>query len=82
MSTKTDKRLISFLIDDDFINYIINPTDLSPEKWRNYFENHPDQISIANEARHILLGELEFFKLPANEVHEMETSILDKCGLL
>lgn len=82
MATKTDNRLTSILVCDDFINYIMNPTDSLTEKWEDYLKAHPDQIPIVNEARHILLGELEVHSLPVFEKKELEVSIFEKCGLI
>jgi hypothetical protein len=49
--------------------------------WDDFFYLHPDLISVADEAKMILLGEMDFKEMTTNEIHEMEMSIFEKCGL-
>ena len=81
MSAETDKRVIGILVNDDFINYVLNPTISLNEMWENYFRMHPEQIPMANQARLILLGRLNKKTLPFNEMIEMKSRIFEKCGL-
>lgn len=81
MSAETDKRVIGILVNDDFINYVLNPTISMNEKWDDFFRMHPEQIPIANQARLILLGRLNKKTLPFNEMIEMKSRIFEKCGL-
>jgi len=81
VSSTTDINVISLLVNDDFINYVINPNLILNEMWDDFFGLHPDLISVANQAKMILLGELDFKELPAVEVHELELCIFEKCGL-
>jgi len=81
VSANTDKRVISILVNDDFINYVLSPTDSLIETWDNYFRMNPEQIPIAYEARQILLGKLNNKSLPYNESIELKTRIFEKCGL-
>lgn len=78
----TDKLLNAILVDDDFIHYVLNPTEQLTQKWNNYFETHPDQLPIANEAIKILTGEKQNHQLSTLEMKEMEMEILEKCGLM
>lgn len=82
MDTITDKRVINILANAEFIDYILEPNSSLNEKWENYFQNNPDQIPIANQARIILLKALEEQHLTDKEIKEMEISILEKCGLM
>jgi hypothetical protein len=78
----TDKLLYAILVDDDFIHYVFNPTEQLTQKWNNYFETHPDQLPIANEAIKILTSEEQNHQLSTLEMKEMEMEILGKCGLV
>ena len=82
MNIQTDKRVIDILVDEDFINYVINPTASLIEKWTNYFKKNPDYAQAANQARKILLGESEFITLSDFETKELEIEIFEKCGLI
>ena len=81
MSSTTDKRVLSILVNDDFINYILNPNLILTEMWEDYFSTHPEDIPLADEAKKMLLGELNSTELSADEVSILETRILEKCGL-
>lgn len=81
MSSTTDKRVLSILVNDDFINYVLNPNLILTEMWEDYFSTHPEDIPLADEAKKILLGELEPTELSADEASNLETNILVKCGL-
>jgi len=81
VSAVTDKRVISILVNDEFINYVMNPTISLIEKWEDLFRMHPEQIPIANEARLILLSRLNKKTLPHHEVLELKARIFEKCGI-
>ncbi|MDD4968819.1 MAG: hypothetical protein PHT07_05275 [Paludibacter sp.] len=81
MNSTTDKRLISFLVNDDFINYVLNPNLILKELWEDYSNAHPEDISLLDEARRILLGETMLIELPTNDTIDLEKSIFEKCGL-
>jgi hypothetical protein len=81
VSANTDKHVKSILVNDDFINYVINPTNLLTEMWEDFFRIHPDQISIANEASRILLGKNNDKLFPDHEVKELKSRIFEKCGI-
>lgn len=82
MNIHTDNKVIDILVDEDFINYVINPTSSLTERWTNYFKKNPDYIQAANQARKILLGESEFITLSDFEAKELEIEIFEKCGLI
>jgi hypothetical protein len=81
VSSTTDKRVLSILVNDDFINYVLNPNLILIEMWEDYFSTHPEDIPLADEAKKMLLGELNPTELSADEASNLETSILEKCGL-
>ena len=82
VSIQTDKRVLDILVDEDFIHYVINPTDSLTEQWNNYFKNNPDYVQAANQARKILLCEGDLVTLSDFEAKELEIEIFDKCGLI
>jgi len=77
----TDKRIVSILVNDDFINYVLNPNLILKERWENHFTTHPDDLPLVNKARQILLGEYESTELSQDAALAMEHLIFDKCGL-
>jgi len=81
VSSTTDKRVLSILVNDDFINYVLNPNLILTEMWEDYFSTHPEDIPLAGEAKKILLGELNPTELSADEACDLEARILNKCGL-
>ena len=81
MSPSTDINVISLLVNDDFINYAINPTLILKEMWDDFFGTHPDLLPIANEAKEILFCELDFQSLSPTEIKDLEKNIFEKCGL-
>jgi hypothetical protein len=81
VSSNKDINLISLLVNDDFINYVINPNLILVEMWDDFFVLHPDLIPIADEAKMILLGEVDCQELPTKEAQALEISIFEKCGL-
>ena len=81
MSSTTDKSVINLLVNDDFINYVINPNLILVEMWEDFFDAHPDMISVAEEAKAILLGQIISDPIPLQLQQELETTILQKCGL-
>ena len=82
MIESKDKYVQDILINEDFINYVFNPTHLLIERWDVFFKTHPDKIPIANEARLILLGRQNKMILPVNESLELKARIFEKCGLI
>ncbi len=81
VNANTDKQLYDILIDDDFINYVLNPTQQLISKWENYFERYPEKLAIANQAKKILTGEEQCHHLTEFEVKEMEFGIFERCRL-
>ncbi|HET7733936.1 MAG TPA: hypothetical protein VFK73_08875 [Paludibacter sp.] len=80
MSSTIDINVISLLVNDDFINYVVNPNLILKEMWEDFFSAHPDLIPVAEEAKAILLGESGYFEMPAGEARELEVRISEKCG--
>lgn len=56
MNSNSENNLYSFLLNDDFINYVVNPSLVLDEMWDEYFQEHPDMIATADNAKDILLG--------------------------
>lgn len=81
MSSTKDINVISLLVNDDFINYVVNPNLILNEMWDDFFCVHPDLIPIAEEAKSILLGEFGVIEMPAEETRELEARIFERCGL-
>jgi len=69
------------LVNEDFINYVLNPNLTLQEKWEDYFKSHIEIIPYIDEATRILLGESDQENLSSNDALELEKSIFDKCGL-
>ncbi len=81
MNSTTNKRLLSFLVNDDFINYVLNPNLILKELWENYSISHPEDIPLLDEARRVLLGQTMLIELPMNDSINLEKDILKRCGL-
>jgi hypothetical protein len=81
VNSTTDKRLLSFLVNDDFINYVLNPNLILKELWEDYSSTHPEDIPLLNQAKQILLGELQLKELAKEDSIDLEFSIFEKCGL-
>lgn len=56
MNSNSENNLYSFLLNDDFINYVVNPSLVLDEMWDEYFQEHSDMIATADNAKDILLG--------------------------
>jgi len=78
VSSTTDKRVINLLVNDDFINYVINPNLILGDE---FFDAHPAMIPVAEEAKAILRGQIIADPIPPQAQQELEASILKKCGL-
>jgi len=65
----TPKPILDFLLDDNFIRYIFDPTPESEQLWQNYFSLHPEKKSYALEAGSIILGQKDFVHIP-DEIFE------------
>jgi len=81
VNSTTDKRLLSFLVNDDFINYVLNPNLILKEMWEDFISMHPEDITVFNEAKQILLGESNLEELTPKEVSNLECHIFKKCGI-
>jgi len=81
VNSTTNKRLHSFLVNDDFINYVLNSNLILKEMWEDYMSTHPEDIAVLNEATNILLGVNEAMELTTNEASDLEYNILKKCGI-
>jgi hypothetical protein len=82
VNSTTDKRLLSFLVNDDFINYVLNPNLILKELWEDYSSTHPEDIPLLNQAKQILLGELQLKGLAKEDSYNLECNIFEKCGLV
>ena len=69
-------KVKDFLIDDDFINYILAPDKVLEAKWNDYFDKYPADRLAAEEAKMVLLGEGEFQCITDNEADELKERVL------
>jgi hypothetical protein len=81
VNSTTNKRLQSLLVNDNFINYVLNPNLILKEMWEDYISTHPEDVPVLNEAKDILLGMNKAMELTPEEVSELESNIIEKCGL-
>jgi hypothetical protein len=81
VSSTKDINVISLLVNDDFINYVVSPNLILNEMWDDFFCMHPDLVPVAEEAKSILLGEFASAAMPVEEARELELQIFEKCGL-
>jgi len=81
VTSTAEKRLLNLLVNDDFINSVLNPNLILKELWDDYSCTHPEDIPLLNEARRILLGETELKELAKEDSFQLECSIFKKCGL-
>lgn len=81
MNSPTNHTVYELLVNDDFINYVIQPTLIIREMWEKFFDSHPEIIPAAIEAKKILLGQDITYSLSANECNEIEKGLFEKCGL-
>lgn len=79
MNKAIDNTVYKLLVNDDFINYIINPNLILIEMWSEFFDLHPEMIPFANEAKAILLGENQSQQLSSAEMSSLEKNIFQKC---
>jgi hypothetical protein len=82
VNSKANNKIQGFLINDDFINYIVNPNLILKEIWDDFFKSHPEMIPIATEAKNILLGQNLYCDLTMHDTRSMENKILEKCGIM
>mgnify|MGYP001170173541 CR=1 FL=1 len=76
-----DKQTYNFLINDDFIHYIVDSNQLLQEKWSNYFSSHPDELPYANKAKLILQGKLDVTAPSTEDISEMKNNIFETCKI-
>lgn len=76
MVSTTNIQVVNLLVNDDFINYVINPNLALSEMWNDFFSLHPEIIPHAVEAKKILLGDNITDELSATEVKELESRIM------
>jgi hypothetical protein len=79
VSTFTDKHIYEFLVNDDFINYVINPSPALEKQWNQFFGSNPQLQSAATEARSILCGaDITNNPLQQSEYEKIKGNILAK----
>lgn len=76
MNSALNKDVYSFLVNNDFINFVINPTYILKKTWKSFFKIHPELIVVADEAKKILLGETLSIQLSSEEVSDMKNNVL------
>ncbi len=81
MKSIEDKQILSILVNEDFINYVLNPNLILIEKWESYLNENPHDVKLIQEAKRILLGEINPVLLGVDESSRMKMNILSKCGI-
>lgn len=79
MNSVIDKKTYKLLVNDDFINYVMDPNLILKEMWNDFFYENPEYIEAANKAKSILLGVNPDSSLSPFEISDMERSIFNKC---
>lgn len=73
-------KVMDFLTDDDFINYVLGVTPQSASQWETYFREHPEEMADAEEAKNVDCG---FSIVENNELKDrIISSIKDFSGIL
>ncbi len=80
MNPQTE-NINDFLINDDFINYVMHPTLNLQLKWDIFFKNNPELIDAADEASMILFEEGDIYELHEWETNEIKKRIFSECGI-
>ena len=80
-------KVMDFLTDDDFINYVLGVTPQSASQWETYFREHPEEMADAEEAKAVLLTPADVacdFSLVENQdlKDRIVSSIKDFSGIL
>jgi len=65
-----------FLTDDGFICFVFEQTFSLKEYWNDYFKLNPNKMSLAKEAKHILLNEVDVPGISSIEKEELKGKIL------
>lgn len=68
-------KIEDFLIDDNFIDYILAPNTILETYWNTFFHEHPECTAIAEKARLILLEEDNQQCLPDTEALDLKNRI-------
>ncbi len=83
MNQTTEKYILNFLTDDDFIAYIVHPTHQLVEQWSNFFKKNPSLNIYAQKARSIISGEVQIEEnLSEFELLELKKKIIENCSIL
>lgn len=77
--SSNDKLLYKILVNDDFIHYVLEPTESLTQQWNRYFELHPNELPLLDVARNILTGKELTNQLSPFEIKELENEILQNC---
>lgn len=73
---KTEDQTIDFLVDDDFIHYVLEPTPELQTAWSSFFVQHPSSLEAAQKARNILLGDEQLSSFPEDAFQSVKQAIL------
>lgn len=73
---KTEDQTIDFLVDDDFIHYVLEPTPELTAAWSGFFVRHPENIAAADEARKLLVGDDQQTQFPEDSLQSVKFAIL------
>jgi hypothetical protein len=82
VNSSSEKYILSFLTNDDFIEYVVHPTNQLVEKWSNFFKRNPSLNIYAQKARIIISGELQIDEnLTEQELLELKKQIITNCNI-
>lgn len=81
MKATIDDLIHDFLVDDDFILYVIDPDTSLSLKWDLFFKKNPDKLTPANKARTIIEGNFIDVHPEQTEITQMKGYIWDACKL-
>lgn len=82
MDSVAEKYILSFLTNDDFIAYVVHPTQKLAGQWSDFFKTNPSLSVYAQEARSIIAGEINTSQnLNDKELFELKKRIVENCSL-
>lgn len=75
MEKREFNNIEDFLTDDGFICFVFEQTSSLKEYWNDYFKLNPNKVSLAKEAKHLLLEEIDAPGITPTEKEELKGRI-------
>ncbi|MGF1638131.1 MAG: FecR family protein [Cyclobacteriaceae bacterium] len=69
--TKEEEKVLEFLLNDEFKKWVLDPNLDRNTYWNHWFEQHPDELHFAKQARNII-NELNYAELTFSEKTKQE----------